>query len=197
MAEFQHPYANDMPLAVKGLYTIEDATDITLRVPDSLVEVALFDDGKTVGEALKKHARLSLPPNPLNGIAYSNGRIFRFARNRYFIDAEKTDIATILGDTIAAESASIIDQTHGRSVIDLKGPHCEKVLSKLFAIDFHKSQFTDNSGLATAHHGAHVLIWREAHNAFTLYVGRSFARSFLEVLKGASQEYGYTIFVEE
>ena len=197
MVEFEHPYPLDMPLTVQGMHGTEEATDITLRAPGSLVEIALFDDGKSVGQALKKHARLSMPAKPLTAIAYSDGWIFQFGRNRYFIDAEKPDLANLLNDSIRSDQASIIDQSHGRSIIDIKGNNVEEILSKLYAIDFHKSQFTNNSGLATANHGIHTLIWREADDAFTLYVGRSFARSFLDVLKGATLEYGYAIFMEQ
>lgn len=196
MVEFEHPYQKDMPLNMEGAYGAEEATDITLRVPGSLIEIALFDNGKSTGQALKQHARLSLPSKPLTGLAYSDGRIFQFAQKRYFIDTEKLELADQLKQTISTEHASVIDQSHGRSVIDIKGQHVQDILSKLFPIDFDKSTFQNNSGLATANHGVHALIWRDADDAFTLYIGRSYARSFLGVLKGATREYGYSIFME-
>lgn len=196
MAEYEHPYGHDIRMGYQGPKDTENAIDITLRAPCSLVEIALFDKGTSTNKALKTHARISIPQAPLKGISYGDGHIFQIARDRFFLDSEREGLAALLHKEILPEEASIIDQSHGRVAIDLKGPTIKTLLSKLYAIDFSEKSFGINTGLATASHGVHTLIWRYDDDAFTLYIFRSYARSFLEILQGAALEFGYTIILE-
>lgn len=196
MAEYEHPYGDDLRMGYQGPKDPEHALDITLRAPHSLVEIALFDQGTSTNKALKAHARLSIPNAPLKGIAYSDGHIFQIAWNRFFLDSEREGIAHLLSQDIEPQEASIIDQSHGRVAIDISGEKAANMLAKLYAIDFDEQKFSANTGLATINHGVHTLIWRNKKNAFTLYIYRSYARSFLEILRGAALEFGYTLILE-
>ncbi|MEO1747694.1 MAG: sarcosine oxidase subunit gamma family protein [Pseudomonadota bacterium] len=163
--------------ATKGTYPNSDgAVGITLseRFPLSICEVAAWPDQAAV-------ARAALPKDVI---------AFEFAPARWAVVSERAGIAVKLSDKIG-DKGSVIDLSHGRTVLRLRGQECVWVLSKLFAIDFEKME--TKSGIATAHHGITAQIWREDESTFDVIIFRSFAASFWHTLTKACAEVGYEV----
>lgn len=120
---------------------------------------------------------------------------FQHAANRVFVVARDADLLPALEKAVPKNQGAIIDQSHGRVCLAIEGPRVEDVLSKLFAVDFDKSVFKNETGIATAHHVIFALIYREHDTRFLLFPHRSFARDFLKSLIKAGTEFGVEIEV--
>jgi methylglutamate dehydrogenase subunit D len=149
---------------------------------DFVAEVAAFDQSiaeatRLVSGALKKA-----------GDGYS----FQITQNRWLV-AGAAALRDALSRKADSSSLSLIDQTHGRTVLTVSGARAKWVLSKLFAIDFRQTAFPTGTGLATLHHDVSAWIYRDAEDGFVLFVPRSFARSFWHTLCRAAEEVGYDI----
>ncbi|MDE8342246.1 MAG: hypothetical protein POG24_00320 [Acidocella sp.] len=84
--------------------------------------------------------------------------------------------------------AAITDQSDGRMVFFVKGPHASEALAKLVPIDLHETVFpADGTALTLAGHIS-VQLWRE-REVFALACFRSFAHSLYESLTEACREF--------
>jgi len=136
---------------------------------------------------------LNVADKPGAGRSAGEKSAFGFAPGRYFVVSPSADLEDRLRKAIPLETGTIIDLTHGRTAIRVKGPWSEWVLSKLFAIDFSEHGFPAGFGRATLHHDIHANIQRIDAETFDLYVFRTFARSFWQTLGHAAAEVGYRV----
>jgi sarcosine oxidase subunit gamma len=92
-----------------------------------------------------------------------------------------------------ADTASLVDQSHGRVAIVIAGPRARAVLAKGTAVDLHPSRLRPGQVAMTqmAHVGVHLT--QTAPDAFELLVFRSFAESLFEFLTAMAAEYGYEV----
>ena len=95
---------------------------------------------------------------------------------------------------IFAGSASLTEQSDGRAVIRIAGPHARDALAKGLPIDRHPRAFRpgDTALTLAAHIG--LQIWQiDAAPTYEIAVFRGFAGSFWHFLIEAAAEYGYRI----
>lgn len=167
---------------------------ITERTGLSIVQVTAWRETiPTVLTAISNVTGLSVPDKPGAGRSAGEKSVFGFAPGRYFVVAQASDLEERLHKAIPLETGTIINLTHGRMAIRVKGPWSEWVLSKLFAIDFSEHAFPVGFGRATLHHDVHTNIQRIDEETFDLYVFRTFARSFWQTLGHAAAEVGYRV----
>ena len=115
---------------------------------------------------------------------------FEYAPARWVLMGNDEKMSRKLAREVG-EFGSVVDLSHGRSVIRLSGDKAIWVLSKLFAIHF--PIMTEKSGLATSHHGITAQIWREDNDTFDIIIFRSFAASFWRTLTSACADVGYEV----
>ncbi|MBX9924984.1 MAG: sarcosine oxidase subunit gamma [Hyphomicrobiaceae bacterium] len=87
--------------------------------------------------------------------------------------------------------AACVDQTDGRCLIQVSGPHARDALCKGIAVDLHPSVFTSSDTCASlaGHIGIHL--WQRSDDpVFEIAVSRSYARSLWAWLESSSAEYG-------
>ncbi len=84
--------------------------------------------------------------------------------------------------------AAITDQTDGRSIFHIAGPHATEALAKLVPIDLHESVFPLNGTALTLAGHIPVQLWREGE-VFALACFRSFAQSLYASLIEACREF--------
>ena len=115
---------------------------------------------------------------------------FRFAPNRWTVlSNDPAMVETVTG--AIGDAGSVIDLSHGRTVIRVEGQAVEWVLAKLFAIDFADMSFPVGTGLATSHHEISAQIRRVDTQTFDVIVFRSYARSFWTALTHAALDVGF------
>ena len=94
---------------------------------------------------------------------------------------------------IAAASAAVIDQTHGRCTIRIEGARVRDALCKGCRLDLHPKAFPVGATATTqiAHIGC--LLHRAEADAFELTMMATFAQPFWEWLTGVAAEFGYEV----
>ncbi len=92
----------------------------------------------------------------------------------------------------AGDAGSVVDQTHGRSVITVAGPRAAWVLNKLVRIDLHPSAFPPGRATSAPAAGLACTL-RRTEDGFELVVFTTFLRSFAALLTHAADETGYVV----
>lgn len=162
--------------------------------PGSVVELVAWPGSEaTALEAIAAVTGLNLDASPGTGAATPTKSAFGFAPGRWLVIDQAEGAGAELDAAMTSETGTVTDLSHGRTVIRVSGPGAERVLSKLFAIDFSAGAFPVSSGKATAHHEIFAQIQRTGESQFDLAVFRSFARSFWKTLCHLAEETGYEV----
>ncbi|MGL4490989.1 MAG: sarcosine oxidase subunit gamma family protein [Rhizobiaceae bacterium] len=146
-----------------------------------LGELAAFAD------ALEKVEKLVALISKSDGVT-----AFKIASNRWFIAGPAT-LSDAIKSKLKPADGSLVDLTHGRASLLIVGAKAERVLSKLYAIDFSLVAFPVDTGIATSHHNIFTQIYRPYPQTFDLFIFRSFARPFWHTLQRAAEEVGYEV----
>lgn len=159
----------------------------------AIAEVAAWKGSESkCRAAIKAASGLTLKTAPGSGTVKPDVAAFNIAPARWLVSGEDARLAAKLAGEIG-ENGSVVDLSHGRSVLRIEGPRSRWVLAKLFAIDFSEEAFAKGDGLSTVHHDFMVQIQRADADAFDIWVFRSFARSFWHLLCRSSEEVGYRV----
>jgi len=81
--------------------------------------------------------------------------------------------------------AAVTDQSDGRAILQIKGPHVRDALAKLLPIDLHPSVFPQDATALTLAAHIPVQIWQSAVDVFELACFRSYAETLYEALSEA------------
>lgn len=194
MADIQSPLGKTYIAGNHGNAAAGIGVTLRERKNLSIIQVTAWADTiPTVLTAIGSATGLVLQNKPGLGRVAGEKSVFGFAPGRYFVVGATPDLESRLRSAISLELGTIIDLTHGRTVIRISGSQSEWVLSKLFAIDFSEHAFPLAYGRATLHHDIHTNIQRIDDETFDLYVFRTFARSFWQTLGHAAEEVGYRV----
>lgn len=159
----------------------------------SVAEVAAFPRSEVkCRAAIKAAAGLTVKTAPGSGAVKPDAAAFNIAPGRWLVSGGDRTLVAKLAEA-AGDDGSVVDLSHGRSVLRIDGEKSRWVLAKLFAIDFSGPAFAKGAGLATAHHDIFAQIQRVDTDAFDIHVYRSFARSFWQLLCRSSEEVGYRV----
>jgi methylglutamate dehydrogenase subunit D len=87
--------------------------------------------------------------------------------------------------------AALVDQSHGRTLLRLTGPHVGDALAKGVPVDLHPRAFMPGDAAATLLSHIPVHLWQtDATPTYEFAVARSLAQSFWRWLATASAPYG-------
>jgi sarcosine oxidase subunit gamma len=103
-------------------------------------------------------------------------------------DADDPDFADTLAARLAGVAA-VTDQSDGRAILRVHGPHIRDALAKLLPIDLHPNEFGEDATALTLAGHINVQIWRCGQNEFELACFRSFAGALRESLRHACHEF--------
>jgi methylglutamate dehydrogenase subunit D len=147
---------------------------LTVSHPVSLVTViARKGMSKAVSETLAS----------LDGV-----QVMWAGHDQYYVQSGLA-VFSMLKDRLG-NTASIIDQSHGRVIVCIAGPNARAVLAKGTPVDLHSAHFPVGKSAVTqmAHVGVHLT--RTGEDEFTLSVFRGFSESFWQWLVLSSAEFG-------
>lgn len=162
--------------------------------PGSIVQVASWPVKEDLARAaIEAATTLNLGMESGAGAHDDSRAAFGFARGRWLVVNQAEGMGDALRGRIDIETGTVTDLSHGRTAIAIEGEKAQWVLSKLFAIDFSLPAFPVGAGKSIAHHEFFTLIQRTGADRFDLYVYRSFARSFWQLLCASAREVGYTV----
>ena len=173
---------------------IAPGVTLTETRPGSIVQVAAWPgEEKAVIAAIQKATGLKLPDGAGGGIATETKAAFGIAPGKFLVVSQAEGLDADLLKGVGSEVGTVTNLSHGRTAIRIAGPKTEWVLSKLYALDFALPAFPVEAGRSTTHHDIFTAIQRTGQDAFDLYVFRSFARSFWQMLCHAAEEVGYEV----
>ena len=93
--------------------------------------------------------------------------------------------------TAFAGLASVVDQSHGRTLLRVTGPHVRDALAKGVPIDLHPRAFKPGDAAATLVSHIPVHLWQiDDRPTYEFAVARSLAQSFWHWLAASSAQYG-------
>ena len=102
-------------------------------------------------------------------------------------------LARNLSETLAG-LASISDQSGGRTVLGLSGPHARDVLAKGLPIDLDPRAFSLGSAATSAISHMGVQLWQlDDTRSYDLAIFRSVSESFWSWLAASAAEFGYVV----
>jgi methylglutamate dehydrogenase subunit D len=162
--------------------------------PGSIVQLAAWPGREdAMRAAIRDATGFSLAHAPGTGHAEESRSAFGFAPGRWLVVDQIEGIGETLREKIGSDLGTVCDLSHGRTAISIEGEKAERVLSKLFALDFAIDAFPVGQAKSTAHHDVFTLLQRTGADRFELYVYRSFARSFWHLICASAEEFGYTV----
>lgn len=104
--------------------------------------------------------------------------------------APSEGMEALLGTPFAG-LASIVDQSHGRTLLRVSGPNARDALAKGVAVDLHPRAFKPGDAAATLVSHIAVHLWQiDDRPTYEFAVARSLAQSFWHWLEASAAEYG-------
>jgi methylglutamate dehydrogenase subunit D len=185
----------------RGAYAGEPGVTLALRTDLALAYV-LARSGKTgaLQQRVQDRFSLTLPmtaQHAADGSPSLDGLSFIWAGPGRWLARTPVQTGTALEATLRSELsavASVINQTDGRSVFRIGGPHVRDVLAKGVPIDLDERVFrpADTALTLVGHIGVHL--WQvDPAPTYEFAVPRSFAASFCEWLFAAAASNGLLI----
>lgn len=92
-----------------------------------------------------------------------------------------------------SKSASLSDQSNGRSLIRISGPRVRDCLAKMLSIDLHSDVLPAGCTAATQMAHMAVNVWRDDDDTFNILVFTSFAESLWRTILDQGAEYGIDV----
>ena len=93
---------------------------------------------------------------------------------------------------VTSEVGAVLDLSHARTLITVKGPRAEVLLAHVLPIDLRPDAFDGAAVASSAIHHIGVTLWR-ADDGFDLLVPRSFAATIWQLLDSVARQYGLEI----
>ena len=174
-----------------------DGPGVTLREVRDLARVCVMaaaNDEAALAKAMKDGLGLDLP-GP-NRTTQDETRLVAFSGvNRYYVMQPKTDGPTLTAALREAlgSTATLADQSHGMSVLEMAGPAARDILVKCVPIDVEPKHFAVGDAAVVSTNHIHVLFWRTQLDTYRFMCMRGFARDLFEFLATMSAEYGYRV----
>jgi methylglutamate dehydrogenase subunit D len=200
MAEFRlqarSPFAG---LIKPGRHGARDgATGVVLS---ESVGLALFvlsaGAGKASDVAAKVQSVTGLDIPVKLGRASANGfALIGTAPGQWLAVADGKGALALLAKLAAALKgiATIVDQSDGKAVLRISGPHARDTLAKGCSLDLHPRVFKPGTSATTPVALIDCVIWQvDETPTYDLAVPTSYAESFWSWLTASAGEYGYTV----
>jgi heterotetrameric sarcosine oxidase gamma subunit len=169
-----------------------DAVDIAVAATDVVQVLARRDRAADLAAAMRTSFGLELPA-PGHAVVVQNVTALWIQPDGFFLLAPRGPEGALAKSVKAAcgDAASVIDQTHGRSVVTLSGARARWVLSKFCRVDLHPAGFRPGQAASTQiAHLACTIHQRDAVPSYDLIVFTTFLKSFLESLTHAAEHNG-------
>ncbi len=156
--------------------------------------IAARGKARALAAAVKKDFGLGLPDMGASTTARGVS-LHGTAPGQWLAVAPAAAAGTLAGrlDKKLGSMAMVTDQSHGRTVMHLKGPRARDVLAKGTAVDLRPSSFTPGSCASTQIGHVGVMIACTGADSFELSVFRSFAEGFWLGLSELALEWGYEV----
>jgi sarcosine oxidase subunit gamma len=194
VSETLHP----MPAAFlsPGRYGWRDgAAGVRLRILSARALIQVMARGSNddaIRAAVSLKYQVVLPETPV--LARGPRLSFLWAGHRTWMaiadEADFPDLESVLRNDLGL-LASTCDQSDGRVIVELSGPHARDTLAKLVMVDLHPRAFRpDDTAMTLLGHISGQITQIDAGPIFEVMIPRGFAETFLHDLTEAGAEFG-------
>ncbi len=156
--------------------------------------MAAANDTDALADAVKTGLGLDLPEP--NRTTQDHTRLLAFAGlNKWYAmqpGSEGPSLMRTLADALG-ETATLADQSHGQTVLEIAGEAARDVLAKGVAVDLDPKVFAVGDAAAVPVNHVHVLLWRTQLDTYRLMCMRGFARDLWEFLSAMAAPVGYRV----
>jgi len=180
-----------------GRFGAPGASPLTISERRVAVVQIMARDGQSaaVGAAVERTAGVKLPA-PGESAMNGDTTALWIAPDTWLLLRELPAGEKLVDDLTAAcgRSASIVDQTCGKTAIRLSGAHARDVLAKGCRLDLHPRAFgPGRSAVTPIAHIQTVIVQVDATPAFELLVPSTLAQDFAAWLCVSAAQFGYEI----
>jgi len=104
-------------------------------------------------------------------------------------DAQVMDAPALDVPVFNASDAVVVDLSHSRTLVKLRGLNATSVLNSYLPLDLREASFPQGAVASTAFHHCGVTLWRSVDH-YELFLPRGFAMSLWELLLESALQYG-------
>lgn len=166
------------------------------RRPAMLLRLLADGDDAGVASALRRLITLAPPPAANTAIAGDGCTLLWLAPREWLLVCEVEDPGideARLAAALAHTSGTVVDVSHGYTVVTIAGSGARELLAKGVPIDLDAVAFEAGACAQTCLADMSVLLHARHAQAIDLYVGRSYAASLWEWLVLSAAEFGYRV----
>jgi heterotetrameric sarcosine oxidase gamma subunit len=142
-----------------------------------------------MGRVASKAAGVSEAPGPGRVRHAGASSLLRVEPLKWWLVSRGSDMRL---PQVASDVGAVLDLSHARTLITVKGPRAEALLAHVMPIDFRLKAFDGAAVVSSAIHHVGVTVWR-TDDRFDLLVPRSFAAAIWQLLDSVAQQYGLEI----
>lgn len=177
-----HPLVGDLVL---GRHGADGEPGVTLDAPARDVVQVLARRGRELADM----------PGPGASAASAFGTALWLQPGVFAITAPRGPEGALAGRLAAtfANTAQVVDQSHGRCTIGIEGPAARTMLAKGIRIDLHPKVFAVGGVATTECAQLGVTLFRAAEARYELITMATFARELWHFVTEAAAEFGYTV----
>ncbi len=165
----------------------------------SVVLVSTWPSGsKAWLAALRKALGRTLPKAVGDTEQFDAGLLLRVGPEEMLLvgepgQPEVHELVASLRQQVSADIGSVLDLSHARCRIGVKGEQAVATLCKLYALDFRAAAFPSQRVQLTAQHHVPCALHRTGDKSFDAYVLSTYAREQLETFADAALEHGVVL----
>jgi heterotetrameric sarcosine oxidase gamma subunit len=174
------------PEGVPGRHGIATATGVTIT-PRRVDIVQLMSGDEPAAAAVRTALGISLPP-PRKAEIIPEGIVLWIQPSQWLVIRDRRKEGGLAAVLAGAPS---VDQSHGKALLRVAGPHARDVLAKGSRVDLHPRVFGPrNAATTTVDHVTINIVQIDATPTYDIVVPATFAENFLEWLIMSAAEYG-------
>ncbi|MBT5185907.1 MAG: hypothetical protein HOH19_03490 [Kordiimonadaceae bacterium] len=111
----------------------------------------------------------------------------------YMMFADNELLCSEILNLFSADIASVVDISHSRCGIRLKGKYSDCLLNKGIAVNLHDDALPEMSVVQSSIHSIGVILFKMSHDDYLVFCYSSYKTRFYEWVIDSAKEYGYAL----
>ncbi len=147
------------------------------------------DTSENTTSIISSHFKLQSLPKVGAFLIQKNMYIATLSPGHYMIISDHQDLYLKLSKIITSENAAVIDTSHSRRGLRLKGADAPLILNKEIAIDLSNKTTSELAVIQTEIHSIGVIVFKLSVEDFLIFSYSSLFESFYEWIIDTKKEY--------
>lgn len=148
------------------------------------------DSLNAIGRIAAQVADASTFARPQQMLVGKKARLLRLEPLKWLV--VRPDLSSLSIPEIPADQGGVLDVSHARSWLTIKGENAAQLLNHFLPLDLREQSFPVHTMASTAFHHLNANLWRE-DDGYHLLLPRGFAASLYELLFDSALQYGLEV----